>query len=97
MHQVSIRSNAMIHEPTPEEEALATSIVDKALEGFEHLLPAADLEVLRALLESELVATEDGQRQLRACMTDPVVKRSDEVAAPGVIQIPTADRKKTGR
>ncbi len=85
----------MIHEPTPEEEALATSIVDEALKGFEHLVSPSELELLRALLEAELVATEEGQRTLRGCMADPKVDRSGDRAAPG-IEVP-AGRKTSGR
>lgn len=70
----------MVHAPTPEEEALAQSIVADGLEGFEHILPARELEALRAIFETELVATEKGQRMLRACRPDPVVTKSDEVA-----------------
>ncbi len=87
----------MIHEPTPEEEALARSIVDDALKGFEYLVSPSELELLRALLESELVATEDGQRQLRRCMDDPKVERSDDVTVPGAEPTPILERKTTKR
>ncbi|NUP12084.1 MAG: hypothetical protein HOW73_39060 [Polyangiaceae bacterium] len=88
-----------MRDPTPQEEELAKSIVDEALEGYEHVVPAGELEILRAFFEAELVGTEEGLRQLRACMPDPKVDRSEELVtdrarAAAVIAIRKASAKK---
>lgn len=78
-----------MRDPTPEEDALASKLVDDALEGFDAFLGPRDLELIRALLESELVATTEGRRQLRACMPDPAVAKSDDVPLRGDAAIAT--------
>jgi len=67
-------------EPTPEEDQLAAELVGEALEGFETVFTPEMLELVRALLESELVATKTGRRRLRQCMPDATVDQSGDVA-----------------
>ncbi len=70
----------MVTDPTPEQEALAEALVAEAVEGYEHLLSAEMLDVIKCVLESELLGTEDGQRMLRQCQADPSVERSGDLA-----------------
>ena len=59
---------------------LAARLVDEALEGFDHLVSPEVLKVIAAVLETELLATEEGQRMLRSLAPDPVVDHSGTVA-----------------
>lgn len=70
-------------EPTPEEDQLAAELVGEALEGFETVFTPEMLEIVRALLESELVATKAGRRRLRQCQPDASVDTSGDVAKTG--------------
>jgi len=70
-------------DPTPEEDQLAAELVNEALEGFETVFTPEMLEIVRALLESELVATKAGRRRLRQCMPDASVDASGDVSKTG--------------
>ena len=84
----------MLRPITEEDDQLAAKIVDRALEDFDFVADAETLEALRALLEAELVATQAGQRMLRAAKPDPVVAQSNDVALPGVTPLRTPATKK---
>jgi hypothetical protein len=70
-------------EPTPEEDKVAADLVNEALDGFDTVFTPEMLEIVRAMLESELVATKTGRRTLRRCEPEPVVDQSGDVAKPG--------------
>ncbi|NUP10720.1 MAG: hypothetical protein HOW73_32145 [Polyangiaceae bacterium] len=67
-------------EATEEENALAASLTSKALEGFDAFLTPDELELVRAVMEADLVATPEGRRLLRACRPDPTVNQSGDLA-----------------
>ncbi len=64
---------------TEADDALAAELVTEALEGIDKLLDPEELDLIRALVESELVATEAGRQLLRSCRSDPVVAESGDV------------------
>jgi hypothetical protein len=65
-------------------EALVESLVAEALEGFDGVVSETQLEVIRAMLEEELLFSEEGRRLVRQLMPDPVVGASgDVVREPG--------------
>ena len=65
-------------------EALVESLVAEALEGFDGVVSAAQLEIIRAMIEEELLFSEEGRRVVRQLMPDPVVGASgDVVREPG--------------
>ena len=70
-------------EPTPEEDQLAAELVNEALAGFDKVFTPEMLEIVRALLESELVATKAGRRRLRMCQPDATLDTSGDVAKTG--------------
>lgn len=58
-------------DPTRHEEAMAEEIVGEALHGYERLLSADAIELMRDMLVDELVCTPYGRRMLRASMPAP--------------------------
>jgi len=68
---------------TDAHDSLAAELVTEALEGIDKLLSPEELEVIRALVETELVATEEGRQLLRSCRPDPVVAESGDVPVSG--------------
>lgn len=65
-------------------EALVESLVAEALEGFDGVVSVTQLEAIRAMLEEELLFSEEGRRMVRQLMPDPVVGASgDVVREPG--------------
>ncbi len=73
-------------DPSPEEDQLAADLVAEALDGFDTVFTPEMLELVRAMLESELVATKAGRRTLRRCEPEPIVDQSGDVAKPGARQ-----------
>lgn len=58
-------------------------MLDEALEGYEKITSAKELEAIRACLRDELLFHPAGQERVRRAMTDPVVERSGKVAKKG--------------
>ena len=48
----------------PEDEPLAESLVDEAIERFRHVIPAAELQEIRDYLVVSLLGTEEGRERL---------------------------------
>jgi hypothetical protein len=59
--------------PTPEQEALATRLVDEALRDMKHALPPEGLELLREFLIDDMLCTEEGMRRLQALEAPAIV------------------------
>ncbi len=70
--------------PTPAEEALAASLADEAMAGYDATLPAEVLEDVREQLLVELLFTNEGREKLRRLLPSPVVHQSEEVLREGV-------------
>ena len=54
-------------------------LLDRALEGFDQVLGAAELDAMRSRLRDDLLLSPEGQRRLRAARPDGPVERSGEV------------------
>lgn len=73
-----------------EDEQLAELIVDKAMEKYRKLVPAAVVADMRDFLVDEMLATEEGRRKMRAFTAhDAALKPSgEEERFPGLESAP---------
>ncbi len=62
----------------PEDEPLAESLVDEAIERFRHLIPAAELQEIRDYLVVSLLGTEEGRERLHRAREYKGKPQSDE-------------------
>lgn len=75
---------------TDADETLATDLVREALDGIDRLLTPEEVEMVRGMLEIELLSTGEGRDLLRSCRPDPIVAESGDV----VVGAPAPERKR---
>ncbi|MFO0613181.1 MAG: hypothetical protein U0414_11355 [Polyangiaceae bacterium] len=61
-------------------ERKAEEIADDAIHGYEKIVPPHVLAEMRRILIADLLSTDEGRATLRACLDDPVVAKSDDIA-----------------
>ncbi|MFO0615263.1 MAG: hypothetical protein U0414_21905 [Polyangiaceae bacterium] len=61
-------------------ERKAEEIADEAVAGYEKILEPDVIAEIRRVLIFDMLCTEAGRAELRACLEDPIVEESDELA-----------------
>ncbi len=64
-------------------ERMAESIADEAVSGYEKIVSPAVIAEMRRVLIFDMLATEEGLAELRRCLDDPVVAKSDDIDTSG--------------
>lgn len=60
-------------------ERMAEEIADESVAGYEKILPPHVVAEMRRILIFDMLCTDEGRAQLRGCLPDPVVARSEDV------------------
>jgi len=76
-------------------ERMAEEIADEAVRGYEKIVSPAVIAEMRRVLIFDMLATDEGLAELRRCLDDPVVARSDDlpiIARPGKAKSGSGDK-----
>lgn len=77
-------------------EAKAEEIADDAVRDYDKILPPHVIAEMRRLLIFDMLATEEGRATLRACLDDPIVAKSDDIATGAASADAAGSAKKRG-
>lgn len=69
-------------------EQKAEEIADLAMQGYDRLIPPEVLAEMRRILIADMLCSDDGRAQLRGCIKDPIVAKSEDVPRDAISSLP---------